>query len=182
MSGSWRLAEGPPVIDEVGRILLPLPPGDFGMYSPVVEIAGRTFSAKAEYHITLVGSDLAASIAASLGGRDRLIELLADVGGWSPCRYRLLDEYVHVRKVEGELTNESIIVMAEVEQAAEFYDALERLTANTLPRPPLHVTLYTFGDERGIGLPILEALKQRTVSRLPHRALAVTIDAATGSK
>lgn len=182
MSGSWRLAEGPPVIDEVGRILLPLPPGDFGTYSPVVEIAGRTFDPKAEYHITVVGSDLAASIAALPEGRGRILEFLAEVSGWPPWRYRVLDEYVHVRKVEGELTSESIIVMAEVEQAAEFYDALERLAATPLPRPPLHVTLYTFGDERGIGLPTLEALKQRTVSRLPHRALAVTIDAATGSK
>jgi hypothetical protein len=181
MSGNWRPAAGPPVIDEVGRILLPLPPGDFRTYSPVVEIAGRTFDPKAEYHITLVGSDLAASIAASPGGSGRLIELLAEVSAWPPWRYRLLDEYVHVRKVEGELTNESVIVMAEVEQAAEFYDALERLALAPLPRPPLHVTLYTYGDERGIGLPTLEALKQRTVSRLPHRALAVTVDAATGS-
>lgn len=182
MNGNWRVAEGPPVIDEVGRVLLPLSPGDFGMYSPVVEIAGRTFSPKAEYHITLIGSDLAASIAALPEGRGRLIELLAEVSGWRPWRYRLLDEYVHVRKVEGELTNESIVVMAEVEQAAEFHDALEQLAASPLPRPPLHVTLYTCGDERGIGLPTLESLKQRTVSRLPQRALAVTIDAALGPK
>jgi len=172
---TWRPADGRPTIDEVGRILLPLPPGDFGAYSPVVEIAGRTFSAKAEYHITLVGSDLAATIAALPAGRSRLLGLLAEVGGWPPWRYRLLDEYVHVRKVEGELTNESIVVMAEVDQAAEFYDALDRLAAAPLPRPPLHVTLYTCGDARGIGLPTLEILKQRAVSRLPREALAVMV-------
>lgn len=60
-----------------------------------------------------------------------------------------------------------IELLSEVKQAAEFYDALGRLAATPLPRPPLHVTLYTFGDVRGIGLPTLEALKQRTVSRRP---------------
>jgi hypothetical protein len=60
------------------------------------------------------------------------------------------DEFWHVRENQ----TRAIIRMCDVEGAEEFFTRLEGETQMAVERPPYHVTLYTIGTLRGIGLPV----------------------------
>ena len=58
------------------------------------------------------------------------------------------DEFWHMR----EENTRTIVRMCDVDGAEEFFAGLERELQTVIERPPYHVTLYTIGTLRGIGV------------------------------
>jgi len=158
-----------PLFDEAGRLLLPLRTQDFLAYADPFECQGRLFLPKTEYHITLIGTALAEVTNGSPAAREaigRVIERRARAGDW---RYRLHCDFLLVGK-EPPSEDMSIVVMAAVDIADQLYSALEDSLRVRVERPPLHVTLFTHGSERGVAIPTAASLKRRKreyLQRLP---------------
>ena len=102
---------------------------------------GRTYAAKKEFHVTLLDGKTTATIGAS--------RIAAATYGRVVFEVDLLDELWMVERGRGA----TIIRMCNVAGGAELFRDL------ALPMPPLHVTLYTSGVARGIGLPSFDALR-----------------------
>ncbi len=163
----YMIPAGVPHFDETGRLLLPLREIDFSAYGTAFELEGRSFAPKSEHHITLIGTALATELAAVPGARETIEALIAvwsNPGNW---RYRLTTEYRLIGK-EPPSEDLSIVVMARLAPAKSLYAALHRALRRAVERPPLHVTLYTAGDSRGISLPTAESLATRRRAKLRH--------------
>jgi hypothetical protein len=120
--------------------------------APGIQFDGREWLAKREFHVTLLNEERAKEL-----GRRALSRAKSGLD----LRVRLRDEYM--RAVKGRA--QSILRMCDVDAAAELYSRLG------IDPPPLHVTLYTFGDGRGIGIASHAELAQRC-SPLAGDALA----------
>lgn len=110
--------------------------------SDVIQIAGADWRAKREFHVTLAGTSA-------------MRELTSDPDGVIKRAARRLtfavtprDDFWHVRKEKAR----TIIRMCDVGGAEEFFARLENEIRAAIERPPYHVTLYTIGTLRGIGL------------------------------
>jgi hypothetical protein len=109
----------------------------------VIRFAGADWRAKREFHVTLVGTTTMLALAAE---PDEVIKRAARKLTFA---ITLLDALWHVREHE----TQAIIRLCEVEGAEEFFARLESELQVAIARPPYHVTLYTIGTLRGIGLP-----------------------------
>jgi hypothetical protein len=115
---------------------------------PTLHYDDADWLAKKEFHVTLLDTETETL----LGERARKRGIRFEVV--------LRDEFWMLTKGRAR----SIIQMCDVRGAAEFYARLG------IERPPLHVTLYTIGDRRGIGVAShveLERVGTRINSPLP---------------
>lgn len=69
-----------------------------------------------------------------------------------------MNQFFHVEEEPGV---ESLIEMVAVPGLAPFYAELSRILGEELELPPVHVTLFTFGRAKGIGLPTQAVFEQR---------------------
>ncbi len=109
----------------------------------VIRFAGADWRAKREFHVTLAGTTTMRALTAEA---DEVVKRAAQ-GLTFAITPR--DELWHVRENE----TSAIIRMCDVEGAEEFFTRLEREMLMAIARPPYHVTLYTIGTLRGIGIP-----------------------------
>lgn len=99
-----------------------------------LEMLGRSWRAKREHHVTLLNSDATRAV-----GFSRIDAARTGV------RFD-----VHLRDelwIVFEGTAATLIRTCDVPQSASFFRSVG------VPSPPLHVTLYTSGTLRGIGIP-----------------------------
>ncbi|HEV7573099.1 MAG TPA: hypothetical protein VGQ21_16485 [Thermoanaerobaculia bacterium] len=108
----------------------------------VIRFAGADWRAKREFHITLVG---ATTMHLLTPDPDDVTKRAARR---LTFRITLRDEFWHVREEK----TRTIVRMCDVAGAEEFFAALERDLQTVIERPPYHVTLYTIGTLRGIGV------------------------------
>jgi hypothetical protein len=108
----------------------------------VIRFAGADWRAKREFHITLAGSTAMRMLSAD---PDDAIKRAARR---LTFRITLRDEFWQVREEK----TRTIIRMCDVAGADEFFAGLERELQTVIERPPYHVTLYTIGTLRGIGI------------------------------
>jgi hypothetical protein len=108
----------------------------------VIHFAGADWRAKREFHITLVG---AAAMRTLTPDPDDVIKRAARRLTFSITPR---EEFWHVREEK----TRTIVRMCEVAGAEEFFAGLERELQIRIERPPYHVTLYTIGTLRGIGV------------------------------
>jgi hypothetical protein len=147
--------------EKTGSLLILLTKDGIGLSDGNVVYRGRVFKPKEEVHITVVGSELGQKLiemcSANHEIKERILRAITEVD----CFYRAQDEMYHVAKdkqltsADGEselLHAESIIRMVSVPGIQQFYKQLSTIAGIQLEMPPLHVTLYTYGDSRGIGL------------------------------
>jgi hypothetical protein len=108
----------------------------------VLRFAGADWRAKREFHVTLAG---ATTMALMTDDADDVIKRAAPRLVFT---ITLRDEFwqVHDEKAR------TIIRMCDVAGAEEFFARLEKEMQLSIERPPYHVTLYTIGTLRGIGL------------------------------
>jgi hypothetical protein len=108
----------------------------------VIRFAGADWRAKREFHITLVGTTTMHLLTPD---PDDVIKRAA-----RRLTFRITprDEFWHVREEK----TRAIVRMCDVAGAEEFFAALERELQTVIERPPYHVTLYTIGTLRGIGV------------------------------
>ncbi|MES2630366.1 MAG: hypothetical protein V4611_00195 [Patescibacteria group bacterium] len=103
---------------------------------------------KDEYHITIIGRDLAEQIITL--GLNEDIKKLIDATSWS---IEFKPRYIELAKDDDEgIHRQSIIQIVFVPQAAHFYDKLESIMNLPISRPPEHITLFTKNYDKGIGL------------------------------
>jgi hypothetical protein len=113
---------------------------------PQIEFAGRLFQIKGEFHVTLLGRE-----ALRLAG---LLELPSLGGAIRQAAHgvrfsvEVLDDFRLVERGEAA----TIVRMCNVGGAEEFFRRFESETGAATARPPYHVTLYTAGTPKGIGL------------------------------
>src|SRR5258708_5984271 len=109
----------------------------------VIRFAGADWRAKREFHVTLVGTTTMSALTIEAD------EVIKRAARGLMFTVTPLEELWHVRENE----TRAIIRMCDVEGAEEFFARLEREMLLAIARPPYHVTLYTIGTLRGIGLP-----------------------------
>jgi len=108
----------------------------------VIRFAGEDWRAKREFHVTLVGTTTMRKLTPD---PDDVIKRAA-----RRLTFRITprDEFWHMR----EENTRAIVRMCDVDGAEEFFAGLERELQTVIERPPYHVTLYTIGTLRGIGV------------------------------
>lgn len=108
----------------------------------VIHFAGADWRAKREFHVTLAGT---ATMRDLTTNADDVIKRAA-----RRLTFRITprDELWHMREEK----TRTIVRMCDVEGAEEFFAGLERELQTAIERPPYHVTLYTIGTLRGIGV------------------------------
>lgn len=137
----------------------------------VVMWRNRHLYLKKEFYVTLVGS---------LSDQDKVsAEILRAAARSIEFSVELVDEFYYVSKFyESERsTRSSVIVMAKVSGAEEFYASLYALTDGRLKiePPPHHITLYV-GDNlsgKGIGITTLQQLQAFGKKLEPSGALPI---------
>lgn len=135
--------------EETGTLLLRLRNEDVGLGDEAITYQGRRFQPKDEVHITVIGSALGEALLDALDSEERRrLESLVAGTNWD---YRLLSRWHYVVRQE-EQAAESIIRMVDVPALPAFYTALEAITGLSIPPRPAHITLYTRGDDSGIGI------------------------------
>jgi len=105
----------------------------------VIRFDGADWRAKREFHVTLAGTS-------AIADADEMVKRAAHRISFAVT---LRDELWQVRESE----TQTIIRMCDVNGAEEFFERLEREMLKAVARPPYHVTLYTIGTLRGIGIP-----------------------------
>jgi hypothetical protein len=161
------LCSPPEQMQDTGALLLHLGQGYLPNLPRELRLDGLIFKVKSEFHVTLLGSGVGGEIRRRSEGdtslRTRIESLIAE-RSWEIIPQ---PEFLRIRKdkkvvtpngSEGILHAEAIIQRAEVPAALNFYQKCEELFGIKIDVPPLHISLYTHGDDSGIGLPSESAL------------------------
>jgi hypothetical protein len=120
----------------------------------VIYFRDVAWRAKREFHITLLGST---NMPVLIGGRDvNNDDATKHAARNLPFTITLRDELWQIREKE----MRTVIRMCDVGGAEEFFARLESDLQTTIERPPYHVTLYTIGTQRGIGIATRAALER----------------------
>jgi len=139
-------------------LLLPISLQQWPALPERLQLDGIDLRRKRELHATIVGHALGmrvrdcmaadahvrAAVAAALGGLD---------WQWRRCR-----SWALLEKREGGRARQSLVEHLCMPAMAEFHRQLGTLIGEALSIPPPHVTLYTSGGAKGIGLPDEAAL------------------------
>jgi hypothetical protein len=108
----------------------------------VIHFGGADWRAKREFHITLAGTTAMRTLTPDPD------EVIKRAARRLTFRITLRDEFWQVREEK----TRTIIRMCDISGAEEFFAALEGELQTVIERPPYHVTLYTIGTLRGIGV------------------------------
>jgi hypothetical protein len=112
----------------------------------VIRFRGDDFRAKREFHVTLLGSTTMRALTGERGVDAD--DVIRRAGKKLAFTITLRDELWHVREQE----TRTIIRMCDVNGADPFFARIEADLQSAIDRPPYHVTLYTIGTLRGIGI------------------------------
>lgn len=152
-------------------LVLPL---DDAPPTAAIDLNGLRFEPKRELHITLVGQKLGEELHRVLGYRlDVATRAAFEALDWSGARTGSLWRIEHrVRAKDGKPSVRSTIIEdIELPAMAYLHRWLGTLLGRQLAVPPPHVTLYTHGDARGIGLPTETRLRAHLREAIDPAAL-----------
>lgn len=140
-------------------LVLPVdePPPDSAL-----DVGGRRFDPRKSLHITLVGRALGAELRQSLGERLEIATRPAfEALDWTHERSgrRLVIEREDTTDDGSRGTVASVVELVELPALAYYYRWLGELLGRELPVPPPHITLYTHGKAKGIGIPTRQSLR-----------------------
>ena len=150
-----------PAWTDAGTLLLPVPATTWPPPSMPLRLDGIAFVPKRELHVTLVGRALGADLRAS-----GLCEAVASAGAALDWRFSRNGRWLRLQKRAEGRRRDSIIELVELPAMAALYARLATLLGRQPPVPPPHVTLYTGGDDQGIGVPDAATLARCTVRRV----------------
>jgi len=162
-----------PGISVDNTLIIPVDKSEFGIQTSPLELAGKIFKPKREAHITVFGSSVGTSLLQQIRFKPEIEQQISHAFENTDWSYKKTTDFRHlVRTCTGpyaaDTTEESIIILLEMEGMTSFYQSLKALELidNDLPVPPPHVTLYTFNCDRGIGVP-----SQNQLVKLTHQYL-----------
>lgn len=132
-------------------------------------INGQRFVRKEELHVTLIGSKLGSQLQDSClpsPATEENLKTIFEAIDWS---YLQSGPVHQLSRKRGAVRQGSIIMLIDMPGMNEFYDTLikQGYIDKDTPLPPAHVTLYTYNNPHGIGVPdqvMLEALSVRSWS------------------
>lgn len=119
----------------------------------VIRFRDSDFRAKREFHVTLVGSTTTRPLTSPEGGAD---DVIRRAGKKLAFTITLRDALWHLHENE----TRTLIRLCDVSGADEFFARIEDELQTAIERPPYHVTLYTIGTLRGIGIATRAELEQ----------------------
>ena len=106
------------------------------------------YKAKDEYHVTVIGLDLAGLIREQ--DKTAHVKTLVDNFTWT---IEVSTEYIELAKDDmNRIHRQSIVGIVNVPELTQFYEELKNILGRSISFPPTHVTLYTKNYDRGIGL------------------------------
>lgn len=122
----------------------------FAKLPETITFAEAVWSAKPEYHVTLVGKGMMRSLVDELGllSLARIETAIVRARRNVPFRVHMREELWWIEE-EGART---IVQMCEVDGGETFFRRLDEALGVEIPRPPYHVTLYTLRTRKGIGI------------------------------
>ena len=162
-----------PGISADNTLIIPLNKSEFGIGTFTVELAGKAFKPKQEAHITVFGASVGTALLSQITDKPEIEQQVSSAFENTDWTYKKTIDFRHLVRscigpnATGE-TEESIIILLEMEGMASFYQSLKALDLidNDLPVPPAHVTLYTFNCDEGIGVH-----SQKELAELTHQYL-----------
>ena len=157
-----RSAPSIPHWTRAGTLLLAIAPAALPLPVAVLRLDGIEFRRKHELHATIVGNALGARVRRAMADRavrHAIAEAIASLDWW----WRRCREWTLIEKREGARCRHSLIERIELPAMAAFHVRLGERLGEALPVPPPHVTLYTAGGTRGIGIPDDATLARRRV-------------------
>ena len=136
-------------------LILPIARRDWPPPDAPIMIDGVRLQPKSQLHVTLVGTALGEELLRSVA-RPRLHDTVARAlatHGTHPMRTRTWNLLRKPFDEDGRSgVAHSVIEHVHLPAMAPLHAALGRLLGRQLPVPPPHATLYTAGDDRGIGV------------------------------
>ena len=150
-----------PAWTDAGTLLLPVPATTWPPPSMPLRLDGIAFVPKRELHVTLVGRALGAEL-----GESGLREAVASASAALDWRFSRGGRWLRLHKRAEGRRRDAIIELIELPAMAALYARLAAMLGRAPPVPPAHVTLYTGGDDQGIGLPDAATLARCTVRRV----------------
>ena len=156
-------------LDFTPSLILPVARADWPPPTVPVTLDGITLQPKPELHVTLVGTSLGEELLRSVARpllHDTVSRTLA-THGIHPMRTRTWNLLRKPFDEDGRRgVAHSLIEHVHLPAMAPLHAALGRLLGRQLPVPPPHVTLYTAGDHRGIGVSSPGRLRALSVRRV----------------
>lgn len=158
-------------------LVLPIPPERWAPPESAVVLDGLVFEPKRELHVTLIGRGLGQTLHGEPGRRGLRIQTVHEAFDRQDWSFTRTGELLRLEKRElpghgrGRAIG-SLIERIDMPAMAAFYDTLAELLGRGLAIPPAHVTLYTTGRARGIGLPDVATLQRLTVREVSAAELA----------
>jgi hypothetical protein len=154
-----------PGLAPTGALILPIPVQVWAPPASPVQLDGVRFAPKSELHVTLLGRDKLRRLYGESrlrrhAVRGALREAFQD-SDWSFARNGPCLRMQKLRK--GGARIGSIIELVDLPGLAAFVERVRAKTGVDVPPGPAHVTLYTSGDPRGIGVPDEAALRELTL-------------------
>ena len=140
-----------------GYITLPVEAKDI---PKTIDINGKTLLLKSTFHVSLV---YVKGIVLKHGEEyeQKVIDLFCDFVRSNKISFTgYKDEFR--RAIDKETGKETVIVMCDVLNIKEFFEALNKKFGFDIEIPPTHVTLYTLQQDKGIGLNDSLSIKEKT--------------------
>ncbi len=113
-------------------------------------INGKILFLKSSFHVSLV---CVKNIVSKYGGNfeQKVIDFFCDFVSKNKMSFaNYKNEFRYA--VDKETGKETVIVMCDVSNIKEFFEALNKKLGFNVETPPTHITLYTLQQDKGIGL------------------------------
>lgn len=135
-----------------GTLVLPLPGAAFADVCGQLRCAGLVLQAKREFHVTVLNRRRAAAFLVPPMPDAEPLDLPRLFAALDWHWHRLGETWLLRRRGEDGRLLHSVIERLHMPALNQFREALQYLSRHELPPTPAHVTLFTAGSDRGIGL------------------------------
>jgi len=157
-----------PGFNDEGTVIIELPQKSIRPEKMSIEVSGKLFTVKDEFHVTLIGTQLGLILLDKIKQDAAVETLLKKTFESIDWTYGQSGPVHMLSRKKGRNVQKSIIILIDMPGVTEFYqrvNILGLIDAET-PVQPAHITLYTYNCPLGIGVPSDAALKELTTKTL----------------
>ena len=154
-----------------GYMHVPVPSELFQNMPDTLAVDGTELKIKSEFHISLFELEHLASFLVQATEKsfeevqENVLSIFSSYVAKKPMTFTgFLDDFRVVEKEE----RKSIVVRCQMENLNGFFEALESTFGASVYRQPAHVTIYTLGHNKGIGIHTVEEIESLPKLELPH--------------
>jgi len=166
------MAQRRPHWTRAGTLLMAVPRREWPPPTRALRLDALSLRPKRELHLTIVGRALGADIADAAAADSDLRRAVDRAVRDLDWRWTRLRTWQLLAKNDDGAMRHALIELVELPAMADFHARLGALLDRALPVPPPHVTLWTAGDARGIGVPDPDTLERLTLREVAAEELA----------